>query len=139
MFVIKIIRMRNISRYLFCLFVITYINFYPIRTSAIEPKWIEVPKSRFGQQFWDQNSIHKNVDGSLRVQSKYIATKNEIIEKEIFYTMDINCSKNIFRDVVTSSDEFDDYKNKNLQWYSPKGDKLIKGIINDVCEYGNSL
>ena len=135
----KILRMRNISRYLFCLFIITYINFYPIRTSAIEPKWIEVPKSKFGQQFWDQDSIHKNADGSLRVQSKYIAKKNEITEKEILYIMDINCSENIFRDVVTSSNEFDEYKNTTLKWFSPKGDELIKGIINDVCEYGNSL
>ena len=125
--------MINIWKNLFCILFILLINLYPFDINAMASKWIEVPRSEFGQQFWDKNSIQNNVDGSIRIQSKFIANSGDIEIQEILYTMEINCKENTFRDISTGSEKLYELKNKNSKWNNPKGDKLINGVIYQVC------
>ena len=62
------------------------------QSDALPHEWVGVPKSEYGEQLWDRQSIKRNEDGSVRVLSKFIPkTKNEITS-DILYTMDINLS-----------------------------------------------
>ena len=47
--------------------------------------------------------------------------------------MDLNCTKNSFRDIAVGANEFNEFMNKDLKWKDPNGDKLILGIIDQVC------
>ena len=114
------------------------IIFYPLKTDALSHDWVSVPKSQFGEQLWDKNSIQKNQDGSIRVFSKFLPKSTTEITTEILYTMDIDCSKNSFRDVAVGAKEFDEFKNKDSGWKDPNGDKLILGVIDQVCTFGKS-
>ena len=126
--------MINIWKNLFCILFILLINLYTFDINAMtNTKWIEVPRSEFGQQFWDKNSIQNNVDGSIRIQSKFVANSGDIEIQEILYTMEINCKDNTFRDIATGSKKLYEFKNKNSKWNNPKGDKLINGVIYQVC------
>ena len=118
----------------FCAFLII---FHPLKTiNASSYNWIEVPKSQFGKQLWDKNSFQKNQDGSLRVLSKFIPKSNSEITQDILYTMDINCSENSFKDVAVGSKKFNEFKNNDSEWKDPNGDKLILGVIDQVCTFG---
>ena len=114
------------------------IIFYPLKTDALSHDWVSVPKSQFGEQLWDKNSIQKNQDGSIRVFSKFLPKSTTEITTEILYTMDIDCSKNSFRDVAVGAKEFDEFKNKDSGWKDPNGDKLILGVIDQVCTFEKS-
>ena len=60
--------MINIWKNLFCILFILLINLYTFDINAMtSTKWIEVPRSEFGQQFWDKNSIQEHQDGFIRV------------------------------------------------------------------------
>ena len=112
--------------------------FSPIKiVNALSPDWISVPKSRYGKQFWDKNSAQKQQDGSIRVFSKFIPKSSNKITQSILYTMDINCSKKSFRDVAVGTNEFNEFKNNDLEWKDPNGDRLILGVIDQVCIYSN--
>ena len=111
------------------------IIFYPLKTDALSHDWVSVPKSQFGEQLWDKNSIQKNQDGSIRVFSKFLPKSTTEITTKILYTMDIDCSKNSFRDVAVGAKEFDEFKNKDSGWKDPNGDKLILGVIDQVCTF----
>ena len=114
-----------------------FILFHPLKiTNASSYDWMEVPKSQFGKQLWDKNSIHKNQDGSLRVFSKFIPKSNSAITQDILYTMDINCSEESFKDVAVGSKKFNEFKNNDSKWKDPNGDKLIIGVIDQVCKFG---
>ena len=128
----KINSIKNI-----CLnFFIILIIYFPVNEShALYPKWISVPKSQYGQQFWDQNSIQKNKDGSIRVFSKFIPKSTTEITQDILYTMDIKCSENSFRDIAVGTKQFNEFKNRNSEWKDPNGDKLILGVIDQVCAF----
>ena len=77
----------------------------------------------------------RNEDGTLRVLSKFIPkTKNEIT-KDILYTMDINCSEKTFRDIAVGAEKFNEFENINANWKYPNGDKLLVGLINQVCNF----
>ena len=79
------------------------------QANALPHEWVGVPKSEYGEQLWDRQSIKRNEDGSVRVLSKYIPnTKNEIT-KDILYTMEINCFEKSFRDLDVSTDEVNQY------------------------------
>tara|TARA_Y100001968_G_C18975690_1_gene534401 strand:+ start:148 stop:558 length:411 start_codon:yes stop_codon:yes gene_type:complete len=131
----KLNLIRNICLSLLALLII----FYPFKKiNAISPHWIAVPKSQFGEQLWDKNSVQKNQDGSLRVFSKFIPKITGEITQEILYTMDIDCSKNSFRDIAVGAKEFNEFKNKDSQWKDPNGDKLILDVINQVCNLGKN-
>ena len=114
------------------------IIFYPLKTDALSHEWVAVPKSQFGEQLWDKNSVQKNQDGSIRVFSKFLPKSSTEITTDILYTMDIDCSKNSFRDVAVGAKEFNEFKNKDSEWKDPNGDKLILGVIDQVCSYGKS-
>ena len=109
------------------------IVFYPPKIDALTHEWIAVPKSQYGEQLWDKNSVQKNQDGFLRVLSKFIPKSTTDITKEILYTMDINCSEKSFRDVAVGTNQFNEFENNDLEWKDPNGDKLIFGVIDQVC------
>ncbi len=109
------------------------ILFLPLLTNAIDHDWVSVPASKFGKQLWDANTMHKNEDGSIRVLSKFIPKIRNDITKDILYTMDINCSQKTFRDVGVGAKDFDEFENLEAKWKYPNGDKLILGVISQVC------
>ena len=110
---------------------------YPSKIDALSPDWVAVTKSHYGEQLWDKNSVQKNQDGSIRVFSKFIPKSTTGITQDILYTMDVNCSKNSFRDVAVGAKEFNEFKNKDSEWKDPNGDKLILDVIDQVCIFGN--
>ena len=110
---------------------------YPLQIDALSHDWVAVPKSQYGEQLWDKNSVRKNQDSSLRVFSKFIPKSTTAITQDILYTMDIDCLKNTFRDVAIGGKEFNEFKNKDSEWKDPHGDKLILGVIDQVCTFGN--
>ena len=107
--------------------------FLPFQTNAIDHDWVSVPASKFGKQLWDAKTIRKNKDGSIRVLSKFIPKIKNDITKDILYTMDINCSEKTFRDVAVGANDFDEFENLEAKWKYPNGDKLILGVISQVC------
>tara|TARA_B100000965_G_scaffold291083_1_gene248871 strand:- start:2336 stop:2716 length:381 start_codon:yes stop_codon:yes gene_type:complete len=126
--------MKNIC--LSCLALL--IIFFPLKTiNAVSPDWISVPKSEYGEQLWDKNSVQKNRDGSIRVFSKFIPQRTSKITQAILYTMDINCLKNSFKDVSVGAKEFNEFNNMDSEWKNPNGDKLILGVIDQVCTFVN--
>ena len=109
------------------------IVFYPLKIDALSHEWVAVPKSQYGEQLWDKNSFQKNQDGSIRILSKFIPKSTTEISQNILYTMDINCVEESFRDVAVGTKEFNEFKNKDSEWKDPNGDKLILGVIDQVC------
>ena len=107
------------------------------KSDALPREWVGVPKSEYGEQLWDRQSIKRNEDGSVRILSKFIPkTKTEITE-DILYTMDINCFEKSFRDVDISIDEIYSNFNDLADWQDPNGDELILGVIGQVCRVEN--
>jgi len=117
-----------------CIFITLFsILFLPLHTNAIDHDWVSVPASKYGTQLWDAKNTHKNEDGSIRVLSKFIPKIKNNITKDILYTMDINCSQKTFRDVGVGAKDFDEFENLEAKWKYPNGDKLILGVISQVC------
>jgi len=109
------------------------ISIIPGEVNALSHKWVGVPRSKYGEQVWDQQSLKINEDGTRRVLSKFIPKTKSDITKDILYTMDINCNEKTFRDVAVGADEFNEFENINAKWKYPNGDKLILGVIGQVC------
>ncbi len=107
------------------------------QANALPHEWVGVPKSEYGEQLWDRQSIKRNEDGSVRVLSKYIPKTKSEITKDILYTMDINCFEKSFRDVDVSIDEVNSNFNDLADWQDPNGDELILGVIGQVCRVEN--
>ena len=110
---------------------------YPSKIDALSHEWIAVPKSQYGEQLWDQNSVQTNLDGFTRVLSKFVPKSTNNITQDILYTMDINCSEKSFRDLAVGANDFNEFENKDSDWIDPNGDKLILGVINQVCAFIN--
>ena len=106
-------------------------------TAALSHEWVGVPMSEYGEQLWDRKSIKRNEDGSVRVLSKFIPKTKSEITQDILYTMDINCFEKSFRDIEVALDEVSTNFNDFADWQDPKGDKLILGVINQVCRVEN--
>ena len=104
---------------------------------ALPHEWVGVPKSEYGEQLWDRQSIKRNEDGSVRVLSKFIPKTKSEITNNILYTMDINCFEKSFRDVEVSTDEVNSNFNDLSDWEYPNGDELILGVIGQVCSVEN--
>ena len=107
------------------------------QSNALPHEWVGVPKSEYGEQLWDRQSIKRNEDGSVRVLSKFIPKTKSEITKDILYTMDINCFEKSFRDVDVSIDEVNSNLNNFADWQDPNGDELILGVIGQVCRVEN--
>ena len=107
------------------------------KSYAFPHEWVGVPKSEYGEQLWDRQSIKRNEDGSVRLLSKFIPKTKSDITKDILYTMDINCFEKSFRDVDVSSDEVNSNFNDFADWQDPNGDELILGVISQVCRLEN--
>ena len=117
--------------------IIVSICFSTTQSNALPHEWVGVPKSEYGEQLWDRQSIKRNEDGSVRVLSKYIPKTKSEITKDILYTMDINCFEKSFRDVDISIDEVNSNFNDLADWQDPNGDQLILGVISQVCRVKN--
>ena len=48
------------------------IIFYSPKIDALSHEWVAVPKSQYGDQLWDKNSIEEHQDGFIRMLSKFI-------------------------------------------------------------------
>ena len=107
------------------------------KSDALTHEWVGVPKSEYGEQLWDRQSIKRNEDGSVRILSKFIPKTKSEITKDILYTMDINCFEKSFRDVDVSIDEVNSNFNDFADWQDPNGDELILGVISQVCRLDN--
>ncbi len=125
----------NTFKILLAYLLIFLINIFPIELNALSHNWVEVPRSKYGEQVWDKQSIQINEDGTIRVLSKFIPKTKSDITKDILYTMDINCTEKTFRDVAVGADEFNEFENINAKWKYPNGDKLLLGVINQVCSF----
>ena len=67
--------------------------------------------------------------------SKFIPkTKSEITD-DILYTMDINCIEKSFRDINIATYQENSLLKEDGDFNDPKGDKLITGVINQVCNF----
>jgi len=113
--------------------IIVSICFSINQSHALPHEWVGVPKSEYGEQLWDRQSIKRNEDGSLRILSKFIPKTKSELTKDILYTMDINCIEKTFRDVDVSTDEINSNLNEFAAWEDPNGDRLILGVIGQVC------
>ena len=122
-----------------CLFFSIIVSFYisTKQADALSHVWVGVPKSEYGEQLWDRQSIKRNEDGSVRVLSKFIPKTKSEITKDILYTMDINCFEKLFRDVDVSTDIVNSNFNDLADWQDPNGDELILGVIGQVCRVEN--
>ena len=128
---LKLMNFKNI-----CLFLLLIlINIFPLEINALSHNWVGVPRSKYGEQVWDQQSIQINEDGTRRVLSKFIPKNKSDITKDILYTMDINCNEKTFRDVAVGADQFNEFENINPTWKYPNGDKLLLGVIDQVCSF----
>ena len=119
---------------------LSFIFFFCIsikKSDALHHEWVGVPKSEYGEQLWDRQSIQRNEDGSIRILSKFIPKTKSEITKDILYTMDINCFEKSFRDVDVSTDEINSNFNDFADWQDPNGDELILGVISQVCRVKN--
>ena len=126
-------------RHIICLVLSIIVSFgISIKKSdALTHEWVGVPKSEYGEQLWDRQSIKRNEDGSVRVLSKFIPKTKSEITRDILYTMDINCFEKSFRDVDVSISEVNSNFNDLAAWQDPNGDKLILGVISQVCRVEN--
>ena len=107
--------------------------FYLSKIDALSHKWISVPKSQHGEQLWNQNSIQENPDGLIRVVSKFVPKSATDISQDILYKIDVNCSEKVFRDIAFGANKFNEYENKDSEWKDPNENKLILGVIDQVC------
>jgi len=126
-------------RNIICLVLLIVVSFcISIKQSdALSHEWVGVPKSEYGEQLWDRQSMKRNEDGSVRVVSKFIPKTKSEITKDILYTMDINCFEKSFRDVDVSIGEVNSNFNDFANWQDPNGDELILGVISQVCRLVN--
>ncbi len=69
--------------------------------------------------------------------SKFIPKSTTDITQDILYTMDIDCSEKSFRDITLGTKEFNEFENQDSEWKDPNGDKLILGVIDQVCAFSN--
>ena len=129
---------RNSIKSICLSFLATLIIFTPFeKINAVSSDWISVPQSQYGKQLWDKSSVKKNQDGSIRIFSKFIPNSANEITQDILYTMDINCSEKSFRDVAVGITQFNEFNNNDSEWNDPKDDKLLLGIIDQVCTFTN--
>ena len=126
---------RNIISLVLSLTVAFFISIK--QSDALPHEWVGVPKSVYGEQLWDRESIKRNEDGSLRVLSKFIPKTKSEITQDIYYTMDINCFEKSFRDVDVYIDEAKSNLNDFADWQDPDGDELILSVIGQVCRVEN--
>ena len=126
---------RNITYLILSIILFFFISIKKL--DALPHEWVGVPKSEYGEQLWDRQSIKRNEDGSVRILSKFIPKTKSEITKDILYTMDINCFEKSFRDVDVSTDEVNSNFNNFADWQDPNGDELILGVIGQVCRVEN--
>ncbi len=99
----------------------------PNFANAYSNEWVEVPSSEYGRQYWDKLTIKYIQDKIVRVTTKFIPFKTAE-KKEFIYETDIDCSKNLYKDISING-----IKELGAEWLGSNQDKLIEGLINQVC------
>ena len=113
------------------------IIFYPSKINALTHEWIAVPKSQYGEQLWDQNSVQTNLDGFTRVLSKFVNKKHYWHYSRHSLYDGYKLFGKSFRDISVGASEFNEFENKDSEWKDPNGDNLIMGVIDQVCAFIN--
>ena len=124
----------KIIKSLFINFFALLIIFYQPKIDALSHEWIAVPKSEYGIQLWDKKSVQES-NGFIRVLSKFVPESKSDVTQDILYTMDVKCSEKSFRDVAMGTKDFNEFANKDSEWKDPNGDRLIIGVIEQVCDF----
>ncbi len=92
--------------------------------------WEEVARSINGIQFIDINSIETLTKNKISLTSKYQSLQGlgKTNGNPIIYSMEIDCSKNNYRDI-----DIDGKKQKDNNWQKPKDDILLNETIKKAC------
>ncbi len=91
--------------------------------------WIELQSTNEGEQWIKKDSLQRLSPTKLSIVSRYRPNQslNEK-NKEIEYTMEIDCLNNLYRDKSVNN-----IKQLSNDWQSPLGDKLINATILKAC------
>tara|TARA_Y100001968_G_C19028066_1_gene558485 strand:+ start:64 stop:498 length:435 start_codon:yes stop_codon:yes gene_type:complete len=124
---ISLIKQKIILISLIKLVMIIILITSPNFANAYSNEWVEVPSSEYGRQYWDKLTIKYIQDKIVRVTTKFIPFKTAE-KKEFIYETDIDCSKNLYKDISING-----IKELGAEWLGSNQDKLIEGLINQVC------
>ena len=106
--------------------ILSVILAFPTNIYANNSEWIEVPKTEFGRQFWDKNSV-KQMDGNkISILSRYISTNPKVKKESSTYLMSIDCKNKLYKDEVK-----DGVNVKKPTWKESNGDSLIDKVIEE--------
>ncbi len=122
---------KEIKKFVFLLLFI-YINLAGINAAVASiSNWEEIRSSEINQQWWDRTTLHRTKHDSVTVMTRFKSNdvKDNHRAKEIYYFMEIDCQKKLYKDKVING-----IPNLQANWSSPKGDKLIKTLITNVCQ-----
>ena len=98
---VNLIVFRNI--YCFALSIVFFFCISIKKSYALPHEWVGVPKSEYGEQLWDRQSIQRNEDGSVRVLSKFIPKTKSEITKQMIFLKNIE-STLFFESTITASE-----------------------------------
>ena len=112
------------------LLVLLTISLYPPLIQAGPVEWREVHATEEGKQWWDVGSLHLNKEGQRIVLSRFIPTvaDNEVPQPGSLFVMEIDCAQRLFRDTSVNG-----LPRPFARWELDGGDRLISGVIDDVC------
>ena len=91
-------------------------------------EWVEAHYSTEGTQWWDRHSLTNIENGIIRIRSKFISTTNNEDGTTIYFVMDIDCSRELFKDVYING-----FQNLRASWKSSKEDQLVESVVNQAC------
>ncbi len=97
----------------------------PVMSSGEE--WIMIPSTREGSQWWDPQSLKITRSNNIIINSRF--SQSSIRDADsIHYTMEIDCSKNLYKDKVING-----ITQIKPRWNSVEKDLLVRTLIKQVC------
>ncbi len=97
----------------------------PVMSSGEE--WIMIPSTREGSQWWDPQSLKITRSNNIIINSRF--SRSSIRDADsIYYTMEIDCSKNLYKDKVING-----ITQIKPRWNSVEKDLLVRTLIKQVC------
>tara|TARA_B100000029_G_scaffold411966_1_gene414504 strand:- start:30 stop:434 length:405 start_codon:yes stop_codon:yes gene_type:complete len=97
----------------------------PVMSSGEE--WIMIPSTREGSQWWDPQSLKITRSNNIIINSRF--SQSSIRDADsIYYTMEIDCSKNLYKDKVING-----ITQIKPRWNSVEKDLLVRTLIKQVC------
>ncbi len=119
--------MNNSNFFTYIMLNISCIILFTLPTNkahSYQRNWLEVEKKTASKQMIDINSLKIKNDGEIKMETHY-ETKSQ---KDILYTMKIDCNKSKFIDV-----KINNIIQKDSKWKDIEGDKLIETVLNKTC------